>query len=142
MRESAGATEIELTQGPFEPKRDASCTRRDGPTPCPASPTSHAPDLSIREGPRQLELEFDHGPTSKAGWPSSPRSRDFRCDPVVDQSRRDHGQPIKGLLLPLAAWPMGELNSAVQLAVLLRGVRDGRVGFAAAGDFKRVIGLV
>jgi uncharacterized protein YndB with AHSA1/START domain len=56
LRESAGATEIELTQGPFEPKRDASCTRRAGPTPCPASPTSHAPDLSIREGPRQLEL--------------------------------------------------------------------------------------
>jgi hypothetical protein len=58
---------------------------------------------------------------------------------VVDQSMREHGQPIKGLLLALAAWPMGELNAAVQLAVLLRGVRDDRVGFATAGDFKRVI---
>ena len=61
---------------------------------------------------------------------------------VVDQSGREHGRPIKGLLLTLAAWPMSELNSAVQLAVLLRGVRDGRVGFAAAGDPEGVIGLV
>jgi hypothetical protein len=37
---------------------------------------------------------------------------------------------------------MSELNAAVQLAVLLRGVGDGRVGFAAAGDPEGVIGLV
>jgi hypothetical protein len=44
--------------------------------------------------------------------------------------------------MALSARPMGELNAAVQLAVLLRGVGDDRVGFAAAGDPEGVIGLV